>query len=166
MQHEKEFLSNEETGIVMTADVERFLDEISIHLAPVAYHPFIVLGPPGCGKRYLYDEFGKFPYASSDLIINNFRFLIEHCLENMNSCQLVVIHCSAHTSPKHLIQKLKQVCTIMSGSSGRTYKPRNSEKLVLLLKGINFPSMDKWGTSIFLAFLHQVTCIVKFIFCI
>ena len=57
--------SNEEMGMVMTADVERFLDEISIHLGPDAYHPFIVLGPAGCGKRYLDEKLGKFSAESS-----------------------------------------------------------------------------------------------------
>jgi dynein heavy chain 2 len=50
-------------------------------------HPFIVVGPEGCGKE----------------------LLLRHSFEGLRSVQVAVVHCSAQTAAMHIIQKLSQV---------------------------------------------------------
>lgn len=45
---------------------------------------------------------------------------------------------------------------MMTTNSGRVYRPKDSETLVLYLKDLNLPKPDKWGTSQLIAFLQQV----------
>lgn len=49
-----------------------------------------------------------------------------------------------------------QVCMVISTNTGRVYRPRDCERLILYLKDINLPKPDKWGTSQLIAFLQQV----------
>ena len=74
----------------------------------------------------------------------------------MRSAQIAIVHCNAQTSPQHVIQKLGQTCMVISTNTGRVYRPKDSERLVLYLKDINLPKPDKWGTSQLTAFLQQV----------
>ena len=100
--------------------------------------------------------------------------------------QVAVIHCSAQTTATHVLQKLAQVmdreqqhthnirwdtmcmyiplpvcvclqvCMVISTNTGRVYRPRDCERLILFLKDLNLPKPDKWGTSQLIAFLQQV----------
>lgn len=45
---------------------------------------------------------------------------------------------------------------VISTNTGRVYRPKDAERLVLYLKDINLPKPDKWGTSMLIAFLQQV----------
>ena len=45
----------------------------------------------------------------------------------------------------------------ISTTSGRVYRPRDCERLILYLKDLNLPKPDKWGTSQIIAFLQQVS---------
>ena len=67
-----------------------------------------------------------------------------------------MVHCSAQTSPMHVLQKLQQSCMVISSNTGRVYRPKDCERLVLYLKDLNLPKPDKWGTSQLIAFLQQV----------
>lgn len=49
--------------------------------------PFLIVGPDGCGKTCL----------------------LEHCFAQLRSTNVATVHCSAQTSPAHILQKLKQV---------------------------------------------------------
>ena len=51
-----------------------------------------------------------------------------------------------------------QVCMVISTNTGRVYRPRDCERLIIFLKDINLPKPDKWGTSQLIAFLQQVGC--------
>ena len=55
-----------------------------------------------------------------------------------------------------MIQKLNQACIQVSSTNGRTYRPKDCETLILYLKDINLPKLDKWGTSQLIEFLQQV----------
>ena len=97
-----------------------------------------------------------------------FSLLMKHCFNKLRSTQTTVLHCSAQTSPEHIIQKLNQNCMVVSTTSGRVYRPKDCEKLVLYLKDLNLPKPDKWGTSMIIAFLQQVNrsfVILAFIAC-
>ena len=45
----------------------------------------------------------------------------------------------------------------LSTTTGRVYRPRDCERLILYLKDLNLPKPDKWGTSQIIAFLQQVS---------
>ena len=45
---------------------------------------------------------------------------------------------------------------IISTNTGKVYRPKDSERLILYLKDVNLPKPDKWGTSQLIAFLQQV----------
>jgi len=47
----------------------------------------------------------------------------------------------------------------ISTNTGRVYRPKDCERLVLYLKDINLPKPDKWGTSQLVEFLQQVNTI-------
>ena len=100
------------------------------------------------------------------------RLLLRHSFSELHSVQVAVIHCSAQTTATHVLQKLAQVnfillqtcisvyvmqvCMVISTNTGRVYRPRDCERLILFLKDINLPKPDKWGTSQLISFLQQV----------
>lgn len=49
-----------------------------------------------------------------------------------------------------------QACMVISTNTGRVYRPRDCERLILFLKDLNLPKPDKWGTSQLISFLQQV----------
>ena len=100
----------------------------------------------------------------------DFSLLLQHCFRQQRSTQVAVVHCSAQTSPSHVLQKLGQMCMVISSNTGRVYRPKDCERLILYLKDLNLPRPDKWGTSQLIAFLHQVSklcliCRISFDFC-
>ena len=49
------------------------------------------------------------------------------------------------------------MCMVISSNTGRVYRPKDCECLILYLKDLNLPKPDKWGTSQLIAFLQQVS---------
>jgi len=98
------------------------------------------------------------------LFQNIFSTLLRYCFRQLRSTQVAVLHCSAQTSPIHVIQKLNQSCIQVSSTNGRTYRPKDCENLILYVKDINLPKLDKWGTSQLIEFLQQVRKIIRLIF--
>ena len=84
------------------------------------------------------------------------RLLLRYGFDQLRSTQVAVVHCSAQTNATHLLQKLSQTCMVLSTNTGRVYRPKDCERLVLYLKDVNLPKPDKWGTSQIIAFLQQV----------
>lgn len=82
--------------------------------------------------------------------------LLQSCFDELRSTQVAVVYCSAQTNPSHILQKLSQTCMVISTNTGRMYRPKDSERLILYLRDINMPKPDKWGTSQLTAFLQQV----------
>lgn len=97
-----------------------------------------------------------------------YRLLLRYGFDQLRSTQVAVVHCSAQTNATHLLQKLSQTCMVLSTNTGRVYRPKDCERLVLYLKDLNLPKPDKWGTSQIIAFLQQVllTCTAYNITCI
>lgn len=93
-----------------------------------------------------------------------FRTLLRYCFRQLRSTQVAVLHCSAQTSPIHVIQKLNQSCIQVSSTNGRTYRPKDCESLILYVKDINLPKLDKWGTSQLIEFLQQVNKLIRSVF--
>ncbi|XP_064610087.1 cytoplasmic dynein 2 heavy chain 1-like isoform X3 [Liolophura sinensis] len=120
--------------VIQTTDVQRCLNYFNPWLQSDNRQPFILVGPEGCGKG----------------------LLLRHCFEQLRSTQVAVVHCSAQTNPTHVLQKLSQTCMVISTNTGRVYRPKDCERLILYLKDINLPKPDKWGTCQLIAFLQQV----------
>ena len=85
------------------------------------------------------------------------RMLLRYAFSQLRSTQIATVHCSAQTTSRHLLQKLSQTCMVITTNTGRVYRPKDCERLVLYLKDINLPKLDKWGTSTLVAFLQQVS---------
>ena len=50
----------------------------------------------------------------------------------------------------------------MSTNSGRVYKSKDGERLILYFKDLNLVKPDKWGTCQLVEFLQQVITQLKF----
>ncbi|XP_056229968.1 cytoplasmic dynein 2 heavy chain 1 isoform X2 [Seriola aureovittata] len=120
--------------VIETPDMQRGLHCFSPWLTAQNRQPFMVVGPEGCGKG----------------------MLLRYAFSRLRSTQVAVVHCSAQTSSRHVLQKLSQTCLMLSSNTGRVFRPKDCENLVLYLKDINLPKPDKWGTSNLTAFLQQV----------
>ncbi|XP_076467409.1 LOW QUALITY PROTEIN: cytoplasmic dynein 2 heavy chain 1-like [Babylonia areolata] len=128
------FTSASSLPVVRTSDVQRCLDYFTPWLDSDNKQPFIIVGPEGCGKG----------------------LLLHHSFEHLRSTQVAMVHCSAQTGPDHVLQKLGQTCMVLNTNTGRVYRPKDTERLILYLKDINLPKPDKWGTCQLIAFLQQV----------
>ncbi|KAK3801155.1 hypothetical protein RRG08_006872 [Elysia crispata] len=128
------FMSSMTLPVIRTGDVQRALDYFLPWLEADNKQPFIICGPDGCGKG----------------------LLLRHAFEKLRSMQVATVHCSAQTNPSHILQKLGQTCMVISTNTGRVYRPKDCERLLLYLKDINLPKPDKWGTCQMIAFLQQV----------
>ncbi len=73
--------------VILTPDVQRNLTMFRTWLSVENRQPFIIVGPEGCGKE----------------------LLLRHSFEQLRSVQIAVVHCSAQTTAKHIMQKLFQV---------------------------------------------------------
>ena len=71
------------------------------------------------------------------------------------SLNVAVVHCNGETSSAHVLQKLRQFCSVVNGAQGRVYRPKSARRLILYLKDINLPKPDKYNTSQIIAFLQQ-----------
>ncbi|XP_023565248.1 cytoplasmic dynein 2 heavy chain 1 [Octodon degus] len=129
-----DFSSGHMLPVIQTPDMQRSLDYFKPWLNSDTQQPFILIGPEGCGKG----------------------MLLRRAFSQLRSTQIATLHCSAQTTSQHLLQKLSQTCMVISTNAGRVYRPKDCERLVLYLKDINLPNLDKWGTSTLVAFLQQV----------
>uniref|UniRef100_A0A3Q0T4R8 Cytoplasmic dynein 2 heavy chain 1 n=1 Tax=Amphilophus citrinellus TaxID=61819 RepID=A0A3Q0T4R8_AMPCI len=120
--------------VIETPGMQRGLHGFCPWLTAQHRQPFMVVGPEGCGKG----------------------MLLRYAFSRLRSTQVAVVHCSAQTSSRHVLQKLSQTCLLLSSNTGRVFRPKDCENLVLYLKDINLPKPDKWGTSNLTAFLQQV----------
>ncbi|MXQ96699.1 hypothetical protein E5288_WYG013272 [Bos mutus] len=129
-----DFSSSHTLPVIQTPDMQRGLDYFRPWLSPDTKQPFILVGPEGCGKG----------------------MLLRYAFSQLRSTYIATVHCSTQTTSQHLLQKLSQTCMVISTNTGRVYRPKDCERLVLYLKDINLPRLDKWGTSTLIAFLQQV----------
>uniref|UniRef100_A0A8C5WVK4 Cytoplasmic dynein 2 heavy chain 1 n=1 Tax=Laticauda laticaudata TaxID=8630 RepID=A0A8C5WVK4_LATLA len=129
-----DFSNTQTLPVIQTPDMQRGLDYFKPWLGFDSKQPFLLVGPEGCGKG----------------------MLLRYAFSQLRSTQIATVHCSAQTTSRHLLQKLSQTCLVISTNTGRVYRPKDCERLVLYLKDINLPKPDKWGTSTLVAFLQQV----------
>ncbi|CAB3367864.1 Hypothetical predicted protein [Cloeon dipterum] len=133
--HYSEDLEKDQTEqIVLTAYGKSILDHLDAWFREESTKPFLLVGPPGCGKNAL----------------------LQHYFSQKRSIDVAEIHCSAQITPHHVLQKLKQVTIITSSISGRVIRPKNAEHLVLYLRDLNLAKPDNWGTNMLISFLQQI----------
>ncbi|XP_018422828.1 PREDICTED: cytoplasmic dynein 2 heavy chain 1 [Nanorana parkeri] len=130
----EDFSNPQALPVIRTPDIQRGLDYFRPWLGTDTKQPFILVGPEGCGKG----------------------MLLRYAFSQLRSTQIATVHCSAQTSSRHVLQKLTHTCLIISTNTGRVYRPKDCERLVLYLKDVNLPKPDKWGTNSLVAFLQQV----------
>ncbi|KAM8977653.1 cytoplasmic dynein 2 heavy chain 1 [Pelodytes ibericus] len=130
----EDFSNPQALPVIRTPDIQRGLDYFKPWLGSETQQPFILVGPEGCGKG----------------------MLLRYAFSQLRSTHIATVHCSAQTSSRHVLQKLTQTCMVFNTNTGRVYRPKDCERLVLYLKDINLPKHDKWGTSTLVAFLQQV----------
>lgn len=118
--------------MVNTIGVQRTLAVINPWL--LTGQPFIVCGPEGAGKS----------------------MMLQYAFSQCKSLAVATVHCNAQTTSENVIQKLNLMCSIASTNSGRVYRPKESEKLVLYLRDLNLPRPDMYDTVELLAFLQQL----------
>ncbi|XP_076446844.1 LOW QUALITY PROTEIN: cytoplasmic dynein 2 heavy chain 1-like [Babylonia areolata] len=128
------FTSASSLPVVRTSDVQRCLDYFSPWLQPDNMHPFVIVGPEGCGKG----------------------LLLHHSFDQLRSVQVAMVHCSAQTGPDHVLQKLNQTCMVLNTNTGRALKPKDSDRLILYMKDINLPKPDRYGTCMLVSFLQTM----------
>ncbi|XP_069615312.1 cytoplasmic dynein 2 heavy chain 1 [Ranitomeya imitator] len=130
----EDFRNPQALPVIRTPDIQRGLDYFRPWLGTDTKQPFILVGPEGCGKG----------------------MLLRYAFSQLRSTHIATVHCSAQTTSRHVLQKLTQTCLVISTNTGRVYRPKDCERLVLYLKDINLPKPDKWGTNTLIAFLQQV----------
>ncbi|KAF4324411.1 hypothetical protein G195_002224 [Phytophthora kernoviae 00238/432] len=128
----KDLLTSGMDAVVPTVSVQRGLKLIEPWVEKM--EPFILVGPEGSGKN----------------------MLIRQAFKNLKSVTVSVLHCNAQTTADHIIHKIAQCCSLFSTPTGRVYRPRDAERLVLYLKDINLPKPDQYDTCMLIAFLQQL----------
>lgn len=122
--------------MISTVDCQRAMDIMQAWLKPIkpgVFRPFVLVGPEGCGKT----------------------MLLTNLFQSASGMRVATINCSAQTEARQVIQKLKQSCQMMNSTNGKLLRPRE-ERLVLLLKDLNLPKPDKYGTVQLHSFLQQL----------
>ncbi|KAG5468467.1 hypothetical protein LSCM1_02447 [Leishmania martiniquensis] len=123
--------------MILTVECQRALEVMRAWAKPTrpgVYRPFILVGPEGCGKA---------------MLLNNLFM-------NTTSARVASINCSAQTEAIHVIQKLKQACSMFNSNHGKVLRPKEAERLILLLKDLNLPKPDRYGTVQLHSFLQQL----------
>lgn len=118
--------------VIPTVSVQRGLKVLEPWIEKM--EPFILVGPEGCGKN----------------------MLIRQGLCGLKSVSVAVLHCNAQTTADHVIHKIAQSCALFATPTGRVYRPRDAERLVLYLKDINLPKPDQYDSCMLIAFLQQL----------
>ncbi|KAH9577240.1 Dynein heavy chain [Trypanosoma melophagium] len=123
--------------MIATVDCQRNMENMQAWTKPLhpgLYRPFILVGPEGCGKT----------------------MLLKNLFEQISNTRVAIVNCSTQTEAIHIIQKLKQTCQMFNTNLGRVLRPKEAERLVLLLKDMNLPKPDKYGTVQLHSLLQQI----------
>jgi dynein heavy chain 2 len=120
--------------MIQTVEVQRHLATLDAWVSGPHYRPFILVGPEGCGKT----------------------MLLQNCFSNLPNVRVATVNCSAQTTANHVIQKLMQTCQVFSTNQGRVLRPKEADRLILVLKDLNLPKPDKYNTVMLHSFLQQL----------
>eukprot|EP00796_Vickermania_ingenoplastis_P008408 gene8408-5889_t len=131
---EAEQFVNGKVPLVNTVEVQRIKAVLAPLLRSSKCKPFFLVGPEGCGKSAI----------------------LKHCLLGYETYRSTFISCSSQTTSSQVIQKLENSCSLFTTSSGRVLRPKDGDRLVLVLQNVNLPKPDKYGTVELHSFIQQL----------
>ena len=120
--------------MVSTIEVQRCLKVIDAWVKGPVPRPFILVGPEGCGKT----------------------MLLQNAFASLTNVKVAMLNCSAQTVALHVIRKLQQMCQVFNTTQGRVLRPKEADRLILVLKDLNLPKPDKYATVQLHSFLQQL----------
>ncbi|KAF4743446.1 Cytoplasmic dynein 2 heavy chain 1, partial [Perkinsus olseni] len=127
--------------LVKTPQVMMTLELLQPHLRSGRH--FILAGLEGSGKR----------------------LLVRHALaEIANEIKIrgAGLQCSGQTAARDVIVKLRSLCLIGAGPRGRTYRPREGQRVVLQIEDVNLPKPDRYDTTQLVASLQEMVSYAGF----
>ena len=131
-QEDSSIFNYDRLPIIETIDVQRNFDIINNWIKNG--ESFVLVGPPGAGKQ----------------------MILRHCFAQSRNITVATINCSSQTRSLHILQRINQICVGVNTNNGRVMRPRDSEKLIILLKDINLPAPDKYESVEMIQFLQML----------
>ncbi|CAJ0566764.1 unnamed protein product, partial [Mesorhabditis spiculigera] len=121
--------------LVLTPDAQATTSLIQAWLTDASHPSICVVGPEGSGKASL----------------------MQNSLQTLPLSRTATLSCSAQTSAHTLLHILHQHTVQVSGAGGRVLRPKDGGgQLIVLLRGLNQTSPDRYGTSQLHALLQQL----------
>ncbi|CAM9392956.1 unnamed protein product, partial [Phaeothamnion confervicola] len=121
---------------------------------------FILVGPEGCGKdmviRHAFGGGGTGGFSGAGAGSGGGGAGGGGSGGGARKVGMAVLHCSAQTTAEHVMSKIVQSCALFGTPEGRTYRPKDCDRLVLYLKDLNLPKPDKYDSCMLVAFLQQL----------
>ncbi|GAV04846.1 hypothetical protein RvY_15060-4 [Ramazzottius varieornatus] len=94
----------------------------------------LLSGPVGCGKGTV----------------------LRTALEYGQVRSTITVQCTSGTNPSIISGKIKRACLAIPTAQGKILRPKNVDKLVVVVKDLHVVLRDKWGHSPVEAFVRQV----------
>ena len=117
---------------VMTPRFERLIATLAPWMS--RGEPMLLMGSEGAGKASLV------------------RLLVAQRCASV----LTVLCCTCSTTGDDVVTRIRQHCELQSSADGRVFRPRDGDRLVLYIRGVDVPTPDRYGTSNLGAFLLQL----------
>lgn len=131
--HHDQFLLSD-VPLVNTVEVQRIKMTLHPLLVSPPCKPIFLVGPEGCGKNTI----------------------LRHCLQYYKGYKSTCISCSSQTTSAQLIQQLQASCSSFTTSAGQVLRPKEGERLILVVQNVNLPKPDKYGTVELHSFIQQL----------
>lgn len=120
--------------LVNTVEVQRIEATLEPLLSNPECKPIFIVGPEGCGKN----------------------IVLKNCIASFKGTRSTIISCSSQTNSAQLIQRIENNCALFATPTGRVFRPREGDRLVIVLQNVNLPKPDKYGTVELHSFLQQL----------
>lgn len=120
--------------LVCTVEVQRIKKTLHPLLVSPLCKPIFLVGPEGCGKNTV----------------------LKHCLQYYKGYRSTCISCSSQTTSSQLIQQLQGNCSSFTTSAGQVLRPKEGERLIVVVQNVNLPKPDKYGTVELHSFIQQL----------
>ena len=131
---QEHFSSQSLFPLIRTSEVQKNVDLFQVWLNSEERPHFILAGPDGCGKEQI----------------------LFSCFKSLVSTQILKIYCNSQTTPDDIRSKLFEICISFNTNQGKVLRPKDCDRIILFIKGLNFPKPDKWGTVQLISFLQQI----------
>ncbi|KAF4663535.1 Cytoplasmic dynein 2 heavy chain 1 [Perkinsus olseni] len=141
--------------LVKTPQVMMMLDLLQPHLRSGRH--FILAGLEGSGKRLLVR------HALAEIASGEFcDGVVEKGPSDEIKIRSAGLQCSGQTAARDVIVKLRSLSLIGAGPRGRTYRPREGQRVVLQIEDVNLPKPDRYDTTQLVASLQEMVSYAGF----